>query len=734
MMIESQGPKVPNVTLVASFTNVTFKLRCSEPEMSLMANTPNHRAISKVRYRSQIHRAFALMVVVGLSVPNSSSSLYAQFTNGDAPASPWSNSAKSPTAERDRTRPTDLVRQPSSNQVGSMEPQMRSMEPVGEVSSRPAAVTMFGPQAPKKNNKSLLSSERTSNDRGNFERTNNDRTNERNNSDRSFEAPSNDPEFPKDPTARSLPRMKTYPAAASPSHALTQKTPNEAQSDWHRVPAGGLILEEFSPDVVIDYRSTRNPSASEFSTRRGLPDRVDDTRNAQAPAPKMASSSAADRYDLFQPRPNPVNPASEKSQNQGLPSTACDIPRLADGFELEMQSRNHTPAPTPSVTSEQADAPSPTLAIQKSQHAHAPSIPAYESTVREVSMNPVANSPVANSESNASDVIKRNDAPIVDESQMKRIALAQRVSHEILSQPQYPAARAPEILESPPGWQSVEQELKIHLERCDSLLKRGAVHSAREEAVQGLRRLFRTMDVYRRNCVSEPALDKALAALKEEADFQHVVGGSKQAAIASIVASHSTEALKSRPLESVSPEIASQHYRMFARYQFIVAADGHQWASDLLYAYGKTLEKEAEQDAARAIMLRSQSVVCYQAATQVAPGQSDAANQLGYALIHLDRIDEAYQALTASLQYKPTANAWNNLAELFRRRGAMSEAEYAVQQASALSDAQSQYSYDSPQITEVDPAVFAKYSPMPNVGTPAPVGNANPSSPKIFRL
>ena len=165
--------------------------------------------------------------------------------------------------------------------------------------------------------------------------------------------------------------------------------------------------------------------------------------------------------------------------------------------------------------------------------------------------------------------------------------------------------------------------------------------------------------------------------------------------------------------------MAAMHYRWYARYQLVTASDGHPWSADLLYAYGKTLEKDAELNPDRATMFRNQAVVCYQAATQTKPTQSEAANQLGFALIHLGRIDEAYNALAASIQYQPNANAWNNLAEVFRQRGAVADVEYALQQAAALEAGKPKYSYDNPEITEVEPAVFAKYSPMPTMASPS---------------
>ena len=434
---------------------------------------------------------------------------------------------------------------------------------------------------------------------------------------------------PNEASIRGLPRNSFVQTTAAPTHALTQKTPIEAQSDWHRVQVGGQIL--------------------------GLPDREEDSM------PPLPSTMVA--------------------------VTARASVRAADPtrFGEEVVDRTNSPT-TPRKTA-------------------------------------------------------------FDESKMQRDAIAERVSSELASQNPRSSTRAPESLESPPGWAAVEQELKLRLERCDSLLRRGAIHSARDEAVQGMRRLGRTLDAHRPSLISSAAFEKALTALREEVDFHNLVGNCHADAIPSLVASHSTEALKGRPLDGVAPEIASQHYRNYARYEFVVASDGHKWSSDLLYAYGKTLEKEAELEPDRAFLLLAQSVACYQAATQVSPSQSDAASQLGYVLIRLDRIDDAYQALISSIKQKPTANAWNNLAEIYRRRGAASDAQYATQQAKAIANSQQNFSYENPEITEVDSVTFAKYSPMQmqassatiaaagvtNTIPPATVKNTNAASNSLFQ-
>ena len=303
----------------------------------------------------------------------------------------------------------------------------------------------------------------------------------------------------------------------------------------------------------------------------------------------------------------------------------------------------------------------------------------------------------------------------------KRMLVAQRLSHELLSQNQMPPARAPQPVENPTGWQSIERELRTNLEKCDQLLRRGAVHSARSEVISGLRRLFRSLDAYRGSFSSEPALDLALTAFREEADFHSRYGISS---VASVVETHTTPALKNRPLDGVSPEVASQHYRGFAGHQWIVASCGHRWASDLLYALGKTYEQEAELSSTSSIRLRSQAVICYQSAIRITPNQSEASNQFGYALIHLDRIEEAYDALKASLESQPNPQAWSNLAEVYRRRGATDSANFAVQQASSLAQRTAPaFTAENPEITQVDPNVFARYSPAQNVI--APTSSAN---------
>ncbi len=58
-------------------------------------------------------------------------------------------------------------------------------------------------------------------------------------------------------------------------------------------------------------------------------------------------------------------------------------------------------------------------------------------------------------------------------------------SHELQSVPLEPVYAGACLLESPVGWKGDSRELAKHLESCDSLLRRGATHSARAEVLVG---------------------------------------------------------------------------------------------------------------------------------------------------------------------------------------------------------------------------------------------------------
>lgn len=322
----------------------------------------------------------------------------------------------------------------------------------------------------------------------------------------------------------------------------------------------------------------------------------------------------------------------------------------------------------------------------------------------------------------------------VDNSRQRSIT-ARRVSAEILGPSRSSFVDAPGPIENPTGWNSVGQELRDHLTSCDDLLRRSAVLSAREEVLKGLRTLYRTLDLRNGSWYSEPGLDQALAAFDEEADFhQSRRDPSRSSNSELIVEAHATQALKKTDLKNVSPELAAQHYRAYAKQQLIEASQGHPWAADMLYALGKTYDRQAEKSVDDSVMLRNQAVVCYQAALSVAPRHADGANQLGYALLKLDRVDEAHIAITRSIQIQPGSEAWNNLAEVYRRKGDANSEAYAINQATAIKSQMPGAEQKSvPEVVQLDPQTFASISPsnyaMPSAQIAAVPRPVNPQSP-----
>jgi tetratricopeptide (TPR) repeat protein len=291
-----------------------------------------------------------------------------------------------------------------------------------------------------------------------------------------------------------------------------------------------------------------------------------------------------------------------------------------------------------------------------------------------------------------------------------RASLASQISEEVLTPSLVSSSRAVQPIETPPGWASVETTLRSSLDRCDHLLRRGAVHSSRQEAVGAIRQLLRALDLHKRSWESEPAFQQGLVALKESEDFERSQI-TELTSVHRLVQSHQTTILQETSLDSISPAIAAQHYRAFARDAFLTAADGHPWGADLFYALGKTYEKESQQQPDRQLTLLQHGLVCFQTAYAIDPRRSHIANQLGFNLLQLDKVNDAMVALNAAIAIQPSANAYRNLAEAYRRTGQQAEMQLALQQATALAAQETRFSPDRPEIAEISPEEFARISP-----------------------
>lgn len=528
------------------------------------------------------------------------------------------------------------------------------------------------------------------------------------------------------------PHTKSIPSR----HAPTQLGSIDSSVDWNRVPEGGIILESGDQAILEERSQALAQSAVQTAVPRrrilqGLPDREPGGAGIES---QMVSNSGSSRSSV----PS-SNLRSRSTIEIGGPAVEVALEPVIDvGAETHADTSNGFDAET-NDSSIQRAAPivGRELSSERQPVATDPAVryphDRYSEGLFLDDNNPVA-TPEVQPVSEHPSVQLPSPKPTLPRVEVRRpgdwtssagerLALAQRISQETLASREQVGMSA-EPIEPPVGWSSIEMELRRCLENCDQLLRRNAVFSARDEAMQGLRTLVRAVDTHRQQWTCEKALQQAMVAMKECADFEDsVLLDAKQLRL--IINSHTTPVLKEKDIAVMSPTVAGQHYRAFARQSFLIATDGHPWGADLLFALGKTYEREAEQDVPRGMMLRNQATVCFQAANVLGPTRSHISNQLGFNLLQLDRIDEAYQAFKSSLESQPSANAWRNLAELYRRRGAVESVSYALAQADSLSAGDATSAPRTPEIMEVSPEEFARYSPPPVMASTMTAGAAS---------
>ncbi len=282
-------------------------------------------------------------------------------------------------------------------------------------------------------------------------------------------------------------------------------------------------------------------------------------------------------------------------------------------------------------------------------------------------------------------------------------------------------------LEPPPGWQAVEKSIREKLEACDNMLRRGAVYSARQTCWKGLEELCQILDLHAPQGKHVESLRLALVAMREEEDFYRYseIQSSKTDIISNLCWAHETPIVRSQlttseAVKTLNPLIAAQHYRSYAREQLVRACDYHPWGSDLLYALGKALEKQAWDDSSRSALIHQHAEIVYQAALETNPNQYLAATQLGHVLLKLDRPQAAREILLHSVKGLPTTAGYQNLAEACRRLNDTHGLQFSLANLTAIQNNQS----SSPEIpfTEIDPQQFVKISP-PDVTTTAATMN-----------
>lgn len=296
-------------------------------------------------------------------------------------------------------------------------------------------------------------------------------------------------------------------------------------------------------------------------------------------------------------------------------------------------------------------------------------------------------------------------------------------------------------LETPPGWIAVEKSIREKLESCDTMLRRGAVFSARQTCWKGLEELCQVLDLHDPNGKRVDSLRRALVAMREEEDFYRFsdIQLAKPDTLSNLCFAHETPVIRNllsqhgESHSNINPLIAAQHYRSYARDQLVQACDHHPWGADLLYALGKAFEKQAWEDRSRSALVHQHAELVYQAALETNPNQSLAATQLGYILLQLDRPQEAKAVLVRSLQAKPSQAGLQNLAEAYRRLNDPNSMQRCIAHINQLKQVEPNSQPDIP-FTEISARQFAAISPpdttiMQGSTGGAPNISAQPQSP-----
>lgn len=296
-------------------------------------------------------------------------------------------------------------------------------------------------------------------------------------------------------------------------------------------------------------------------------------------------------------------------------------------------------------------------------------------------------------------------------------------------------------LETPPGWIAVEKSIREKLESCDTMLRRGAVFSARQTCWKGLEELCQVLDLHDPTGKRVDSLRRALVAMREEEDFYRFsdIQLAKPDTLSNLCFAHETPVIRNllsqhgESHSNINPLIAAQHYRSYARDQLVQACDHHPWGADLLYALGKAFEKQAWEDRSRSALVHQHAELVYQAALETNPNQTLAATQLGYVLLQLDRPQEAKTVLVRSLQTKPSQAGLQNLAEAYRRLNDTNAMQLCITHINQLKQAEQNSQPDIP-FTEISARQFAAISPpdttvMQGSTGGAPNISAQPQSP-----
>jgi tetratricopeptide (TPR) repeat protein len=220
------------------------------------------------------------------------------------------------------------------------------------------------------------------------------------------------------------------------------------------------------------------------------------------------------------------------------------------------------------------------------------------------------------------------------------------------------------------------------VQRGTGLAERGALHAARTEFIQVLRRLAQAKDAAANSDDQSRALAAGLRALDEAADFvPEGVQLEAEMNVRSIASSHRTPVLAEE--DDVTPFEAIAFYHSFAQKQLAKAAAAERAGSMSLYGLGRVHARLAEQSDDDLEQTRVATTM-YAAALEACPDNHLAANELGVLVCRAGRVEEACRLFEQAINVSPSSTAYHNLAMAQRRLGKHHESAANEQESQRL--------------------------------------------------
>ncbi len=257
------------------------------------------------------------------------------------------------------------------------------------------------------------------------------------------------------------------------------------------------------------------------------------------------------------------------------------------------------------------------------------------------------------------------------------------------------------------GFRAVSERITALNHQAVNLANRGALYAAREDLQHALRLATQSLDAAEGTSGYSHALEEGLTALAEAEDFAlHGAAATVPMQVEQIVAGHRTPVLQDSATLEISPVIAMQRYYGYAGDRLTAAAGELPAAADSLYWLGKVHNGLARQSVQADRLQGPQAMVCFRAALSAAPQHYLAANELGVLLARYGQLNDAKRLLQQSVNTRPHAAGWQNLAIVHQRLGEGELAKLAEQEFIALSGRPATNA-KQPPVQWVEPQTFA---------------------------